>query len=283
MRTVPTFTAALFALIVCARAAETRFRVMAEQGRAAVRVEPNADADAVGRLAFGAEVVTDGTNDAVGSDWVRIQAPEEVSLWIYAELLRNGAVAVSKAMIRTGAGIGYKAVAKAERGTLLDVRGSLGDWLRIKPPPGTVFWISRHEIEPLALEDAPPEAPQPADAPVHGPNQQEPQATATAADLLPESAAAPPRELHPFALAPNRPQGVRVTRTGRLDWPSLWDRTAPGSCRLIPDDDGGAELVIDRTGKAEALVGSSVRVHGTRWFLTGVAAPVLVVDTLIPL
>jgi len=268
--------AALLTGISVVRAQATRFRVAGEHGRAAVRIEPDEAAETVARLAFGAEVDAAGAPPAADAAWVRIRAPEDVSLWIYAELVRNGRVAVNRALVRTGAGLAYKAVAGVAIGTPIESRGSLGDWMKIAPPPGTAFWIARSDVEPIAQEEA--------DAPAAPPSNGAAADQASPPDDPGRPADSPafPEELDGFARAPSRPQGTRVARTGRLDWPSHWDRKSPPvcSCRLLSGDDTPAVLILDRTGRAASLVGAKVQADGTLWFLEGLPDPVLLVETL---
>jgi uncharacterized protein YgiM (DUF1202 family) len=88
--------------------------------------------------------------------WLPVEPPDEVSVWIYAELVRDGAAAVNKAQIRAGPGLAYRTVGSVNRGTPLETRGRLGDWLRIRLPAGMPVWVSRAAVAPAASNAPPP-------------------------------------------------------------------------------------------------------------------------------
>lgn len=251
---------------------EQQYRVSIEHGRATVRVLPDETADPVATLAFGTEVTALAVDTPAAADttWLRIQAPEEVSLWIYADLLRDGHVAVNNARARTGAGIHFKAVATLQRDTPVAIRGRLGDWIRIKPPPETALWISRKEVEPLAHA---PERDTSVD-----PHQSEAHSSA------PEATPFLPVEIAGLPLLPDRRQGAPVIRRGRLDWPSHWERNLPAACssRLATVDGQAAVLIIDRDEKMLSHIGQSVMITGTIWYLKEVTDPILISETILP-
>lgn len=262
----------MFALWACAD--EMRYRVSVEHGRAAVRVRPDAMADPITALAFGTEVVAVATADPIDTQWLCIQAPEEVSLWIYADLVRDGKVAVKNALIRSGAGIGYKTVATLQHGAHVEPRSRLGDWIRIKPPPETMLWIARQDVEPLAI--ASDDITQPADT------------MDTQTDNgVPQAIDSPyiPIEVSRNHLSAAHRQGKPVTQQGRVDWSSYWEHDAPDACEcsLLTTNSSPAAIIIDRSRKTVSCIGQSVTVKGTLWHLQDVSVPVLVAETTTPL
>lgn len=135
----------------------------------------------------------------IEGEWVQVVPPETVDLWIYADLVDEGRVIVTRAQVRAGAGLNYQVVGRLERGARLDIRGRLGDWLRIAPPTGSSLWIAREFVQPIsdvapepqAMPVSPlPSAPAPPSAP--------PAVTPAPAPPQPETSREPPPPLpHP--------------------------------------------------------------------------------------
>ncbi|MBA4387047.1 MAG: hypothetical protein C0404_03640 [Verrucomicrobia bacterium] len=93
-------------------------------------------------------------------DWIQIVPTEGMGLFVFGELVRDGAVAVSKAPARSGAGINYKPVTMLAQGDRISVRGTSGEWLKIAPPKGTYFWVNKKHTTPVATQAADPVATQ---------------------------------------------------------------------------------------------------------------------------
>lgn len=267
-------------------ATNTPQRVRVIEGRAAVFASTNTARDALAWLPAGAELTVRGElpDESV---WVCVDPPESASVWIYRELVRDGAVAADKSRLRAGAGLSYRTVGSLAKGTRLEVRGSYGDWLRVKPPPGMDFWVLRDQVEPLAVlpdggsvpeSEAPPEAAAGAGAAV---------SDAPATNRVEVSApqpipAQPPPELAGCLLADIPGQGEPVLLTGVLDWGSVGGLAAP-FCLVARQADGDSLPVCHVFAPAALAgphVGARVALEGTRWQVKGAALPVLVVRSL---
>lgn len=139
-------------------AAETRVRVSADH--TSLRYQ-NADTVEVACLvSTGQELTVRGTLEG---SWVPVVPPDDVSVWIYAELVRKGEVIRDKAQLRSGPGLNYKVVGSLDHGIPVEVRSRLGDWLKIRPLSGFTLWIRRSAIveipatTPTTLLPMPPE------------------------------------------------------------------------------------------------------------------------------
>ena len=104
-----------------------------------------------GDLLFAVKGVSDG-------DWVQVRPPENLDLWVYGELVRDGRVAVPRLAARSGAGIDHAVVYRFKKGDRVSIKEESGDWLRIEPPADCVLWISRKHVEPVSAHEPKPEA-----------------------------------------------------------------------------------------------------------------------------
>ncbi len=121
--------------------------------RVALFATSNSSSEVVAWLPRGEELRTvDKTVEAL---WLRVVAPESVNLWLYKDLLRDGRVLADKTQVRSGPGMNYLPVAQLGRGAIVEIRGVFGDWIKIKPPAGSLLWLLRDKVEPI-LAEAPP-------------------------------------------------------------------------------------------------------------------------------
>lgn len=274
-------------------------RVRVIEGRAAVFASTNAAREALAWLPAGTELSVRGElpDESV---WVHVEPPESVTVWIYRELVRDGMVAADKSRLRSGAGLNFRAVGSLNKGTRVEVRGRYGDWLRIKPPAGLDFWMLRDQVEPLATApaggaaeetEAPPEEEvmgvaetnrAPAEAETVKTNR-----LATGDENRMAPPPSPPRPLPPeltgAALADVPNQGAQVVMTGVLDYGMVGGGIAAPFCLISRQANGDAAPVCHvyaPVPMANPLVGESVAAEGTRWYLKGVALPVLVLQKL---
>lgn len=94
-----------------------------------------------------------------GDEWVGVEPPATVSYWVnklYVAQPEN-TVGANRLNVRAGPSLNYNVVATLERGTAVDVKEELGEWLRIGAPAGTLVWIYRDFLEPAeepAVADA---------------------------------------------------------------------------------------------------------------------------------
>lgn len=286
----------VFVATVCfllsAMAAEENqaLRVRGIEGRVAVYATTNRLREAVAWLPSGAEFSVRG--DLSDEDvWVRIEPPESVSVWVYRELVREGVVQADKVRVRAGAGLNGRPVGTLNKGDRVEVRGTYGDWLRIKPPPGSDFWVLRDQVEQLAVMpsegagDATGVSPGAA-AGLQGVATNGALASlaggVTNAAAMPLLAVRPPPELSGYALVSAPGQGQRVSLTGLLDWGTVGAVEAP-FCLIEQTAEGETRPVchlLARTTEAKPLVGAAVTVEGTRWLVKGSELPVIVAESV---
>lgn len=283
-------------------AGETRVRVTAD--RANLRY-PTADAvEVAGVVTAGQELTVLGPLEG---NWVPVVPPDDVSAWVYGELVRKGRIVRDKTQLRAGPGLNFRIVGSLDHDTEIEPRGRLGDWLKIRLPPSLPVWISRRAVMAVttsapsdivvlppsvasgllaALGDdstnaavtaavttaTSPELPLPPVAP--------PAVTATTAVALVAAPAAQlPPELADRPLRPSPLQGRRVRFTG-----VVWS-TPPGTYtvpaitgRLAARDRDGALvtlcLLLPPVPQPD-LLGVQVSIEGPAWWLRNEPAPVV--------
>lgn len=262
-------------------------RVRVIEGRAAVFATTNAVREAVVWLPAGTEC--DVRGELTEAPWVCVEPPENVSVWIYRELVRDGLVRANKSRLRSGAGLNFRPVGSLNKGDRVEVRGTYGDWLRIRPPREVDFWILRDQVEPLAAMS--PESVETNLAVTATVNivTNEPAAALTNAvsviepePVVIEKPLRVPPELRGFVLDHAPDQGSNVVMRGLLDWGSVGTVSAP-FCLVAQQANGDSAPVCHVMASAlvySPFLGSIVVVEGTRWRVKGSELPV-VIPTLV--
>ncbi len=276
-----TYSLVAAAAVSAGEAEPCRVRVI--EGRAAVFATTNAVREAVVWLPAGAECAVRG--ELTEDPWVCVEPPENVSVWIYRELVRDGLVRANKSRLRSGAGLNFRPVGSLNKGDRVEVRGAYGDWFRIRPPREVNFWILRDQVEPLAAM-----SPESVETNLEvtvavGIVTNEPVAVTTNA----VSAIAPapvvivkplrvPPELRGFVLDNMTDQGSNVVLSGLLDWGTVGAVSAP-FCLVVQQANGDSTPVCHVMASAltySPFIGSRVVVEGTSWRVKGSELPVII-------
>lgn len=122
--------------------------------RVNLRSRPVPDAEVVGQAMSGDLLVAAAPVST--QEWVQVQVPPSVDLWVYSELVRDGRIAVNQAQVRGGPGVQFKRVGGLDQGAPVEIRGVAGDWTRIAPFAGCFLWVNRAYVAPV-LAAAPAE------------------------------------------------------------------------------------------------------------------------------
>ena len=122
-------------------ATETRVRVTAE--KTSLRFQNSDNVESACEVQAGVELTA---LESPKGNWVSVAPPDDVSVWIYAELVHKGRIVRDKAQLRTGPGLSYKVIGSLAQNTAVEQRGRIGDWIKLKPPSGFSLWISRSAI-----------------------------------------------------------------------------------------------------------------------------------------
>lgn len=142
---------ALFALTLAVYAQESATNAVCEPvkvkvtgDRVSLRAAPETTAVLLDRAMTGAEFIL---KDNSHPDWVGVQAPENIDLWVNSEFVSSNTVLSELLNIRSGPSLSHSTVGTAHKGDMLTVRGEIAQWLRIAPTSNTVVWISRKYVE----------------------------------------------------------------------------------------------------------------------------------------
>ena len=264
-------------------------RVRGIEGRVPVYASTNANREAVAWLPADTLFTVRGPLNDVDA-WVPVDAPDNVFVWIYRDLVRDGRVVADKSRVRAGAALTYPHVASLDRGERVEVRGSFGDWLKIKPPPGLNFWVLRDHVEPLAESSGEaPAAEEPALEALSPPAGESAILAFTnlleAAVVQPSTSTpspAPPPELGGYVLEESPDQGKRVVVEGTLDWGGVGSVRAP-FCLVAKQPDGDMLPVCHLLAPELTYgphIGAALRVEGTRWRVKGSTLPVVLPSSM---
>ncbi len=253
-------------------------RVRGIEGRVALYASTNANREAAAWFPADTVFIVSGT---LKEDvWVPVEAPEGLNVWLYRDLVRSGCVVSDKSLVRAGPGLTYPYIATLNQGDTVETRGSYGDWLKIKPPPGLRFWVLRDQVEALAMASSETGTSENADG--HAKESAilaftNILATPPAAEENP-TAAVPPPELGSFTLEARSDQGRRITLTGVLDWGTVGAVQTP-FC-IVARDANGDSLPTCHLLAAESAysshIGETVTVEGTAWYVRNAELPLVI-------
>lgn len=180
-------------LAVAVRADETRVKVLRS---ADVRSLASIASERLGTAAAGDILfATD-----IRADWVAIQPPESIDLWISSEFIDKNKVIARKAQVRSGPGIQHDIVGSLDKNAHIFKRGVEGEWLKIAPPSACTVWIARQDVELMAAPGKAPVATPPAPPPT-----QKEASPRVAADTAPSKPTPPPAKPQPTPSASTAP------------------------------------------------------------------------------
>ena len=232
-----------------------------------------------------------------------VAPPDDVSVWIYAELVRKSHVVRDKAQIRSGPGPNYKVVGSLEQDTPVELRGRIGDWLKIKPLARFSLWISRSAIVELPASAKPTDTlalpPAMATGLLSALND-DTNGTATTTNvaftttpfsLRPSEIRTntvtqqpPPPELPSSLLTASPLQGCHVRFTGTLRATIPGATIAPAHYRLTgPDRTGGIVTFCHLLDPAQLTAipnGSKISIEGPAWWLKGESVPLVAAEKI---
>lgn len=253
-----------------------------------LRTEAKANAEVVTQVSYGTILTA---SELTTNQWVRVNTPTNVSLWIHGDLVKDGIVTANRARIRSGPSISHSTVGLVEQGSPIRIRESLNEWLEIAPPSDTFLYISRdyvtdniqtnrqsnHEDASVNSRfDVVDQPPKPITKPSFDPVPPPP----LPADV-PVIKAAPRTSLPPeiIALAPasSQPQGMKAEYNGILSTADpvrsqetffrITTTNAPDSTTLC--------LVLGNKEQLNSVLGRRMTISGSEYWVQNQSVPVL--------
>lgn len=258
-------------------------------GRLAVYAFSNTSSEVVAWLSANTTLKVKGA--LTDNQWLCVEPTDSMNVWVYRELIRDNRIHADKSQIRAGIGMNSRPVARLNKGMSVEVRGTYGEWLKIKPPDGVVFWVLREQVEPVAdnFQLDVEEYPFPntglvsVDQITRGTLDLDTAAlrdtNALTIKVTGETCAPPTPVLRGLAADDMAVvQGRSATFTGLLDWGSVGMSAFPYCITRIKEN-GESTPICHLSGSVEIsddLIGTTVTVEGTCWFTKESPLPVLV-------
>lgn len=290
-RTILPAVTGLVAALCSAGSAET-LRVNGDNVN--VRSGPGTTYEVVCQVSRGELLAVHATAD----DWAEIDPPDSARVWVYGELLNGSTVMASRVQVRCGPGINYRPLGKLDKGTVVSVRETFGEWVKIDPPQGVRLWVSAGYLEPLeppavkppvAAEPAP--AVKPASLPAPG---SKPAALSTPPGPVRGKPPLPADRVLPGAVVPAaltdrkldeaRTQGEPVEYTGEIERVG-WTFGRLSRFRLVrPGKRGRPTTVCYVLGNEEQLksiLGRTVTLEGKAYWVRRVRRPAVMPDRIV--
>ena len=162
---------------LAASAQQREVRVTAAQAN--VYDAPRSDAELMGQLPRGKMLRATGN---INGNWLEIEAPAEISGWVFGALMQGDVVEATNVRIRSGAGVGFEGIGTLVRGDRIRRRGAQGGWIEIEGTGAMRVWVEQATVSAPAEVDlsanarpaAPPVATAPAPEPRREPQRQPP-------------------------------------------------------------------------------------------------------------
>lgn len=265
----------LAAWMACPAARAESLRAVGD--RVNLRARPSLDAEVLGQ-------VNDGdilTVRSIQGDWVEVDVPPHVDLYVHRDFVRDGVIQAAKLNVRGGPGINYQVAGSVERGTPVESRGAVGEWIKIAPPAGCSVWVSRNFVERMAPAPGTP-PPETAVVPPAPPSAGEPPPLAPRVGTPPAAGAAAQEPPPGYRLAPVEGQGRLVQREGRVK-PVGFMFSRPTRYQLVQEQGGHADTVCFLYGNEQQLRSMEnkvIQIRGREYWVQGVRHALVAIDQI---
>src|SRR4029079_13903363 len=149
----------LSAFLVSARAAEEI--AIVNEGKINVRGQASLIGEVIKQLKRGDEVTVldhvknEHAKGGEPTNWAKIKLPANTPVWVYAPMVKDGAVAATRLNLRAGAGDNYSVIGRLGRGDKVNQIRTMGDWIEIEAPRGACSFVDASLLKP-AGGSAPP-------------------------------------------------------------------------------------------------------------------------------
>jgi hypothetical protein len=142
-------------------AAETK--AVVTDGKINVRGQPSLVGEVITQLQKGDEVTVleeinvENPKPGDPTNWAKIKLPANTPVWVFAPMVKNGAVAVSRLNLRAGPGENYSVLGRLDRGEPVKEIRTVEQWSEVEAPPSAYAFVDASLIKPTG-ENALPSA-----------------------------------------------------------------------------------------------------------------------------
>jgi SH3-like domain-containing protein len=143
------------------RAAEAK--AVVTEGKINVRGQPSLVGEVITQLQKGDEVTVleeinvENPKPGDPTNWAKIKLPANTPVWVFAPMVKNGAVAVSRLNLRAGPGENYSVLGRLDRGEPVKEIRTVEQWSEVQAPPSAYAFVDASLIKPTG-ENALPAA-----------------------------------------------------------------------------------------------------------------------------
>jgi uncharacterized protein YgiM (DUF1202 family) len=249
------------------------------EGKINVRGQPSLVGEVVTQLQKGDQVTVleyvrnERAKGGEPTNWAKIKLPANTPVWVYQEMVRNGAVSATRLNLRAGPGDNYSVLGRLNKGDKITSIRTMGDWMEIEAPSIAYAFIDASLISPAAGEPkqfaaaAPPTATPETETAVSTPTistSAPPTEVTTPQPSVQDALAAPtqpavstpePPAAIPSVTAP--PSTTTVLPSSAL--PSITKAPEPATAR--PEEDRARRIV-----RREGIVRPTVSIQAPTWY-----------------
>jgi hypothetical protein len=246
----------LGALVFGARAAEET--AIVNEGKINVRGQPSLIGEVVTQLQRGEQVTVleyvknERAKGGEPTNWAKIKLPANTPVWVYAPMVKDGAVAATRLNLRAGAGDNYSVIGRLAKGDKITPIRTTGEWIEVEAPAGAYAFIDASLIKAPGGSAPTPAGPVVAAAPQ--PAKPAPpvlQTTTSSAISTPPPTAQPVQD---ELAAPTQPQPRAITEAPAISTPSA----APAQTAIPQELPKVAPAPVTASTRVEAAPGKRI-------------------------
>ncbi len=225
----------LSAWVFGARAAEET--AIVNEGKINVRGQPSLIGEVVTQLQRGEQVTVleyvknERAKGGEPTNWAKIKLPANTPVWVYAPMVKDGAVAATRLNLRAGAGDNYSVIGRLGKGDKVTPIRTQGDWIEVEAPAGAYAFVDASLLKTPGGNTSTPAAPVVAAA--TQPARPAPPVLQTPTPSPAVSTPSPTvQPIQDELTAPTQPQPRAITEAPAISTPSAAPAPAPISQEL---------------------------------------------------
>ncbi len=162
-RLVKTLFVLLFAALTAAVCTAEEQAVVSEL-KINVRGQPSLIGEVVTQLQRGEQVTVieyvpaERPKAGEPTNWAKIKLPSNTPVWVYAPLVKDGAVGATRLNLRAGPGDNYSVIGRLNKGDKINAIRTMGDWIEVEAPAGAYAFVDAALIKAAGAGVPPPVA-----------------------------------------------------------------------------------------------------------------------------